>query len=607
MSNRDAPRVDRPAREGSDDKDDKFVMDFDFADRPDRRPQEYYDEIKAKFAAERDLRLGYRPPGTEMYRPVDGAMARLEADPYDDEPVEREPICDDVGDEVEVLFIGGGFSALLTSARLRQKGVERIRIVERGADVGGTWYWNRYPGVACDVVAYDYLPLLDEMNYVPSRHYAEGPEIFAHCQAIARKYDLYDLAVFRTTVTTTVWDEVDQSWVVTTDRGDVMRAKFVICANGTLAKPRLARIAGMEDFTGHSFHTSRWDYEFTGRDLEKLSDVRVAIIGTGASAVQIIPNLGATAKELYVFQRTPSSIDIRDDWETDPEWAASVDDGWQARRRAKIIAKQRAAADQRATLRGGITREEKIRRQENANIDAMMRIHRRIDDTVDDPETAASLKPWYMLMCKRPCFHNDYLSTFNRPNVHLVDTHGKGVTEIGPRGPIFDGVEYEVDLLIYATGFEVQQTGIYNRIVGEHGLDLNDKYSDGIRTLLGIHSQGFPNLFIMGGYQASFQFNLTDLLQSQGDHIANCIDHARTEGYDTIDVTRESEDWWVREVIAHRGKTTRNQECTPGYYNFEGQENRRQDGNYNGGFPMYLDHIADVEAAMDEHFVFTTG
>jgi cation diffusion facilitator CzcD-associated flavoprotein CzcO len=607
MSNRDAPRVDRPAREGSDDKQDKFVMDFDFADRRDRRPQEYYDEIKAKFAAERDLRLGYRPPGTEMYRPVDGAMARLEADPYDDEPVEREPICDDVGDEVEVLFIGGGFSALLTSARLRQKGVERIRIVERGADVGGTWYWNRYPGVACDVVAYDYLPLLDEMNYVPSRHYAEGPEIFAHCQAIARKYDLYDLAVFRTTVTTTVWDEIEQLWVVTTDRGDVMRAKFVICANGTLAKPRLARIAGMEDFTGHSFHTSRWDYEFTGRDLERLSDVRVAIIGTGASAVQIIPNLGAIAKELYVFQRTPSSIDIRDDWETDPEWAASVDDGWQARRRAKIIAKQRAAADQRATLRGGITREEKIRRQENANIDAMMRIHRRIDETVDDPETAASLKPWYMLMCKRPCFHNEYLSTFNRPNVHLVDTHGKGVTEIGPRGPIFDGVEYEVDLLIYATGFEVQQTGIYNRIVGEHGLDLYDKYSDGIRTLLGIHSQGFPNRFIMGGYQASFQFNLTDLLQSQGDHIANCIDHARTEGYDTIDVTRESEDWWVQEVIAHRGKTTRNQECTPGYYNFEGQENRRQDGNYNGGFPMYLDHIADVEAAMDEHFVFTTG
>jgi cation diffusion facilitator CzcD-associated flavoprotein CzcO len=363
----------------------------------------------------------------------------------------------------------------------------------------------------------------------------------------------------------------------------------------------------MERYEGHAFHTSRWDYEYTGRDLERLADRRVGIIGTGASAVQIIPNLGAAAEELYVFQRTPSSIDIRDDWATDPAWAASLEHGWQGRRRAKIIAKQRAAAEQRSVLRGGITREEKIRRQENANIDAMMRIHRRIDETVDDPATAAALKPWYMLMCKRPCFHNEYLSTYNRPNVHLVDTAGKGITEIGRRGPIFDGVEYEVDLLIYATGFEVQQTGIYNRIVGEHGLDLHDKYADGIRTMLGIHTQGFPNLFIMGGYQASFQFNLTDLLQAQGDHIANCIGHARANGYDTIDVTRESEGWWVQEVIAHRGKTTRNQECTPGYYNFEGQANRRQDGNYNGGFPMYLDHIADVEAAMDEHFVFTSG
>jgi cation diffusion facilitator CzcD-associated flavoprotein CzcO len=442
---------------------------------------------------------------------------------------------------------------------------------------------------------------------VPTRHYAEGPEIFAHCQAIARKYDLYELAVFQTTVTSTVWDAEAQRWVLTTDRGDTMRAKFVICANGTLAKPRLARIDGMERFEGKAFHTSRWDYEYTGRDLERLADKRVAIIGTGASAVQIIPNVGAVAKQLYVFQRTPSSIDIRDDWETDPEWAGTLDDGWQARRRAKIIAKQRAAADKRSTLRGGITREEKIRRQENANIDAMMRIHRRIDETVEDPATAAALKPWYMLMCKRPCFHNEYLPTFNRPNVHLVDTAGKGVTEIGRRGPIFDGVEYEVDVLIYATGFEVQQTGIYNRIVGEHGVDLQDKYADGIRTMLGIHTQGFPNLFIMGGYQASFQFNLTDLLQAQGDHIANCIDHVRSHGFDTIDVTGDSEEWWVQEVIAHRGKTTRNQECTPGYYNFEGQENRRQDGNYNGGFPMYLDHIAGVESAMDEHFVFTAG
>ena len=445
------------------------------------------------------------------------------------------------------------------------------------------------------------------MNYVPTRHYAQGPEIFAHCQAIATKYDLYNLAVFQTTVTETLWDGDAQRWNITTDRGDTMCAKFVVCANGTLAKPRLARIGGMERFQGHSFHTSRWDYNFTGHDLEQLGDVRVGIIGTGASAVQIIPNLGTHAKSVHVFQRTPSSIDVRDDWETSDEWAAKLDDGWQSKRRAKIVSKLREQADRKGQLRHGITREEKIRRQENNNIDQMMRIHTRIDDTVDDQATADALKPWYMLMCKRPCFHNDYLPTFNRPNVHLVDTQGQGITEIGERGPIFDGVEYEVDLLIYATGFEVQQTGIYNRIVGEGDVDLNDKYDSGIRTMLGIHSAGFPNMFIMGGYQASFQFNLTDLLQVQGDHIAYCISHARATGADTMDVTADSEEWWVQEVIAHRGKTTRNQECTPGYYNFEGQENRRQDGNYNGGFPAYIDHIADVEADMDAHFVFTTG
>ena len=594
------------AKEQANQQEKPTSMAFSQDDFKGERSQEYYDDIKAKFAAERDLRLGYRPPGTEMYVPMEGELARYEVDPYATEEIERDPI-DDVttGGSVEVLFIGGGFSALLTSARLRQRGVESIRIVERGADVGGTWYWNRYPGVACDVVAYDYLPLLDEMEYVPTRHYAGGPEILEHCRRIAEHYDLYGLGVFQTTVTSTTWNEDEQLWHVETDRGDRMRAKFVVCANGTLAKPKLAKISGMERFRGHSFHTSRWDYEWTGAELENLHDKRVAIIGTGASAVQIIPNLGATAKELWIFQRTPSSIDVRDDWETDQEWAAKLEPGWQAKRRAKIISKQREQIEKRQTLRGGITREEKIRRQENANINAMMRIHRRIEKTVDDPETAEALKPWYMLMCKRPCFHNDYLPTFNRPNVHLVDTKGLGVTEIGEKGPIFDGVEYEVDLLIYATGFEVQQTGIYNRIVGEGGLDLEEKYDEGIRTLLGIHTAGFPNLFIMGGYQASFQFNLTDLLQVQGDHIANCIAHVRDHDYDTLDVTPETEEWWVSEVIEHRGKTTRNQECTPGYYNFEGQENRRQDGNYNGGFPRYIDHINDIEATLDQHFTFT--
>jgi cyclohexanone monooxygenase len=569
--------------------------------RQARHPQEYYDRIKQKFAEERDLRLKYRPEGTAQYTSdLTGTLAKYEGDPYGGEIKPREPI----NDAVEVLFIGGGFSALLTSARLREVGVESIRIVERGADVGGTWYWNQYPGVACDVPSYDYLPLLDEMDYVPKRRYATGDEIYGHCQAIAKRYDLYKLAVFQTTVTSTVWNEAEQMWHIKTDRGDHMRARFVICANGTLSKPKLAKIKGMETFKGHSFHTSRWDYDYTGKDLSKLADKVVGIIGTGATAVQAIPGLGAMSKELYVFQRTPSSIDVRDDWATDPNWARKLKPGWQAERRAKALRGPQLTAEQKAEL-ASLTREEKIRRQENANIDHMMRIHRRIEEIVKDKATAEALKPWYMFMCKRPCFHDEYLPTFNRPNVHLIDTRGKGITEITEKGPLFEGKQYELDLLIYATGFEVQKTGIYNQIKGKNGLDLNDKYYEGIRTLYGIHTQGYPNLFIMGGYQASFQFNLTDMLQTQGDHIAACIDYVRSHGYQTIDVTPEAEEWWVQEVIKHRGKTTRNQDCTPGYYNFEGEFNRRQDGNYNGGFFQYYTHMKEAREKVSEQFVFT--
>ncbi|MGA2409277.1 MAG: NAD(P)/FAD-dependent oxidoreductase [Candidatus Binataceae bacterium] len=564
------------------------------------RPQEFYDSVKRKFAEERDLRLKYRPQGLSSYTyELTGELAKYEIDTYAGTVTPREPI----NDTVECLFIGGGFSALLTSARLREVGVESIRIVERGADVGGTWYWNRYPGVACDVVSYDYLPLLDELDYVPKDHYAGGHEIFAHCQAIARKYNLYELAVFQTTVTSTVWDEGEQMWQIATDRGDQMKARFVICANGILTKPKLAKIKGLETFKGHSFHTSRWDYAYTKPDLSGLEDKVVGIIGTGATAVQAVPGLGAAAKELYVFQRTPSSIDIRDDWPTDPNWARRLGQGWQARRRERARMEPQMSAEQKAK-HAATSPEEKIRRQENANMEAMMKIHARIDQIVKDKATAEALKPWYMLMCKRPCFHNDYLPTFNRPNVHLVDTHGKGITEITEKGPVFEGKQYEVDVLIYATGFEVQRTGTYNAIKGANGLYINDKYRDGVRTLLGIHSQGYPNLFVMGGLQASFQFNFTDIAEAQGEYIAGCIDYVRRHGYQSLDAAPQAEEWWVQEVIEHRGKTGFNQECTPGYYNFEGEFQRRQDGNYNGGFFQYCNHLNEVRARMESHFAF---
>ncbi len=505
---------------------------------------------------------------------------------------------------MECLFIGGGFSALLTAARLRERGVESIRIVERGSDVGGTWYWNRYPGVACDVSAYDYLPLLDELNYVPKSYFAKGPEILAHCQAIARKYNLYDLAVFQTTVTSTRWDAEAKLWRISTDRGDEMSAQFVICANGTLSKPKLPKIDGIERFQGHSFHTSRFDYSYTKADLSGLKDKVVGIVGTGASAVQIVPRVGKAAKALYVFQRTPSAIDIRGDVPTNPEWAASLQAGWQADRLMKHMRGPILTEDQKARL-AALTRDEKIRRQENQNIEHQMRIHARVDEIVHDKATADALKPWYMHRCKRPCYDDEYLPAFNLPNVHLVDTEGEGVTRLNERGVVFRGCEYPLDLLIFATGFEVQVTGIYNHIQGANGLELNEKYADGMRTVFGIHSTDYPNLFIMGGYQASFQFNLTFMLQTQGQHIADCIKYVRENGYTTIDAKRQTEQWWVDEVIKNRGKTNRNKECTPGYYNFEGEDNRRQDGNYNGGFYQYYLHMTDVRKDMEKHFSFT--
>jgi len=564
-------------------------------------PQTFYDGVKERFAQARDLRLKYRPEGTAQYTSdLTGALAKYEIDPHADDAAARAPITD----TVECLFIGGGFSALLTAARLRERGVTSIRIVERGADVGGTWYWNRYPGAACDVPAYDYLPLLDEMNHVPQRLYAKGPEIFAHCQAIARRYALYDLAVFRTTVTSTTWDDAEKLWRIGTDRGDAMKARFVICANGTLSKPKLSKIRGMETFRGHAFHSSRWDYAFTKDDLSGLADKVVGIIGTGASAVQAIPRLARAAKALYVFQRTPSSIDFRNDRPTDPDWVARLKPGWQQARRMKHMKGREVDAEKRAEL-AALSREEKIRAQENANIDHMMRIHRRIEEIVEDPATAQALKPWYMFMCKRPCFDDEYLPAYNRSNVHLVDTQGRGITQIDEDGPVFDGRAYPLDLLIYATGFEVQKTGIYNQIRGRRGLEINQTYADGLRTLFGVHTHGYPNLFIMGGYQASFQFNLTFMLQTQGDHIAECIAYARDRGHAEIDVSPDTEEWWVQEVIAHRGKTNRNQDCTPGYYNFEGQFNRRQDGNYNGGFLQYYTHMQAVRGELDAHFVFS--
>ena len=259
--------------------------------------------LKKKYLAERDKRL--RTDGNEQYREIKGDFAHYLDDPYVEPGFTRAPLTDDV----EVVVIGGGFGGLLAGARLREAGVKDLRMIEKGGDYGGTWYWNRYPGAACDIESYIYLPLLEEVGYMPVEKYTRAPEILEHSRAIARKFDLYRDVCFQTEVTEMRWDDTISRWIIKTNRNDAMKPRFVVMANGTLHRPKLPGIAGVETFKGHSFHTSRWDYHYTGGDchggLTGLKDKRVGIIGTGATAVHCVPHLGAAAKELYVFQRTP--------------------------------------------------------------------------------------------------------------------------------------------------------------------------------------------------------------------------------------------------------------------------------------------------------------
>ena len=562
------------------------------------------DSLREKYRLERDKRL--REDGNDQYVDISEYAQYLD-DPYT-RPSTREPLFD----EVTVAIIGGGFGGLLAGARLREAGIEDLRVIEKGGDFGGTWYWNRYPGAACDVESYIYLPLLEEIGYIPKKKYTDAPEILAHSRAIGEHFRLYDNACFSTEVTGMVWEESSRRWIISTNRGDRMRARWVIMANGPLHRPKLPGIRGIESFRGHTFHTSRWDYDYTGGDstggLSKLADKRVGIIGTGATAVQCVPHLGAAAKELYVFQRTPSSIDVRNNRATDPEWASSLQPGWQRERMdnfntlvsggyAEVDLVNDGWTDIIANLLIRLRSQEKVdlspeslaRNMELADFEKMEQIRSRVDQLVTDPATASALKPWYRQFCKRPCFHDEYLDTFNRPNVHLIDTDGQGVQLITEKGVVVNGVEYDLDCLIYATGFEVGTE--YTRrsgyeLQGVDGETLTQHWADGTRTLHGFHSRGFPNCFIVSQTQSGFTVNFPHMLNEQSIHLAHLIAHLEQNGLTRAEVTAEAEEKWVRTIVDLAQTNIKFLEaCTPGYYNNEGKPAARslQSGSYGGG------------------------
>ena len=552
-------------------------------------------ELRAKYRYERDKRL--REEGNAQYQEVADEFASYTDDPYT-EWVERDPL----HDEVQVAIIGGGFGGLLMGGRLREAGFDDIRVIEKAGDFGGTWYWNRYPGAMCDVESYCYLPLLEELNYIPKHKYSYAPEIFEHSKAIARHYDLYKNACLQTGVSGMRWDDTSGRWIIHTDRGDAIRAQFVAMANGPLNRPKLPGIPGITSFKGHTFHTSRWDYDYTGGDSEGnltgLADKRVAIIGTGATAVQCIPHLGAGAQHLYVFQRTPSSIDVRANRETEPAFAEQLEPGWQQRRMdnfnilvsggdqdedlvsdgwTEIFRNLTGIAAKTASRELGrrLTSREKGQLMELLDFQKMSQVRARAEEIVNDPDTAEALKPWYRQFCKRPCFHDEYLPTFNRPNVTLVDTDGKGVERVTEHGIVANGTEYPVDCIVFATGFEVGTS--YTRragydIIGRNGLSLSDKWSKGWRTLFGLQANGFPNCFFLGFTQTALSVNVPHALNEQAKHVTYILDQARQRGAGRIEATLEAEDMWLAEMqdkarIAERFYA----ECTPGYYNNEGK------------------------------------
>jgi len=548
------------------------------------------DVLAARYRRERDKRL--RSDGNEQYVEIAGDFAHYLDDPYVEPGFTRAPLTD----EIDVVVIGGGFGGLLTGARLREAGIEGVRLIEKGGDFGGTWYWNRYPGAACDVESYIYLPLLEEIGYMPVEKYSRAPEILKHCRAIGEHFDLYREACFQTEVTALRWDEKSARWIVETNRGDAMRARFVIMANGPLHRPKLPGIPGVESFKGHSFHTTRWDYEYTGGDpdgnLTGLADKRVGVIGTGATAVQCVPHLGAGAKELYVFQRTPSSIDIRANTPTDPRWVESLEPGWQQRRMDNFNTLVSGGFEKEDLVGDGWTDiirnilliarmnpegaagKSPVEMMQLADFRKMEQIRARVDTVVANEATAAALKPWYNQFCKRPCFHDDYLATFNRPNVTLVDTDGKGVDRITGNAVVVGDRHYEIDCLIYATGFEVG-TGYTRRsgyeVYGRDGLSLSDKWKDGVATYHGIFSHGFPNLFIITQAQSGFSVNFPHMIGEQARHIAYVIAEAGKRQATRVETTPESEAAWVQTIVDNAIVRQRFlEECTPGYYNNEG-------------------------------------
>ncbi|KAL2860825.1 flavin-containing monooxygenase [Aspergillus lucknowensis] len=589
---------------------------------------------RKRYAEEATKRL--RPDGPAQFLQLtesdEARLRTLADDPWVDHVAlnaRPSPIAD--GGTYRFFVLGAGFGGLHFAVRLLEEGVaknaDEIRLVDAAGGFGGTWYWNRFPGLHCDVESYVYLPLLEETGYVPRQKYASGLEIREYAERIAERWDLVDKTLFRTDVRGVAWDERAQLWSIESveQRGRglaeapiqrTFRAQYVYLAAGVLTRPQVPKIPGLLSFEGSLFHTARWNYTVSGgsqedQRLTRLKGKRVAVVGTAATAIAVIPEVAKYAAELYVVQRTPAYVKPRGQHATDGDtFRARVasEKGWQFKRQINLNKwLTDSAAPGEANLvndgwtdmpaysavlgspRHGIVDPslENLEKHADAfhalDLPHMESIRARIDQIVRDQETAEKLKPWYPSWCKRPTFSDTYLQTFNRPNVHLVDTDGKGPSRITQNSLVVDDKEYPVDIIIFSTGYRVPsrdhaspaaRTGV--RVLGRGGQSLEDKWNaHGAATLHGYATNGFPNLFFSGTNQATITGNNVFMLGLIAAHITYWISEAeRRVGAGKraiLEVTREAEEAHTAEVLRRAPYFSVLAGCTPGYFNAHGE------------------------------------
>ena len=566
-----------------------------------------HDALAERYAAERAKRV--RPEGAAQYIHGTGAFAHYLDDPNRTADAGRAPRTD----ELDVVIIGGGMSGLLAAVALREQGIDSFTIVESGADFGGVWYWNRYPGAACDVEAHVYMPLLEETGYIPSEKYARSPEIRQHLRRIGRHFGLYEHALFGTQATRIAWDEAIDRWTIATDRGDLIRARSVLLGSGTLNHPKLPGIPGIETFAGHAFHTSRWDYDYSGGretgELDGLRGKRVAVIGTGSTGIQVAPEVAKWADKLLVVQRTPSIVARRDNSPTDPAWAETLTPGWQEARIEHFekavsgLAPNDVIGDAWPEIWGppGTPPPGMDPREHALSVDfaKMEEMRVRVSSIVRDPATAEALKPYYYRFCKRPCFHDEYLQMFNQANVELVDTQGRGVERIEPRGIVVDGKLHEVDCIVFATGFDLEVGAFTHEtrgfsLTGRGGVDIEDRWRNGYKSLHGITVAGFPNLFLVGAARHTANtFNYPFMVREHARHAAAVVAKILARGTAWEPSEAEEAEWARAIEEKSRFDTDYSRSCTPSYFNTKGDENGVGKVSYGGGIFDYRDRLAD--------------